>query len=254
MKELYVFLHPEDKDITENDLRVYTISNTFTNSIINDLGILARNTMIILAEAQSRWSINILPRSFEYLAETFNRYVYDTNQSIYGTKKLVLPKPELYVISTDDKKINDTEISFQKEFFNGEDCAVEIKIKVITLKNAGKVIKEYIQFTKILNKNNKKIGYNKESIIATVDYCIKHNILKDYLIENRKEVYNIMISIYDQKTATELYGREQFAEGKKEGMIESFMIMVKKGLIGIADAAKELGMTKKEFSKLAGLY
>lgn len=43
-------------------------------------------------------------------------------------------------------------------------------------------------------------------------------------------------------------------EGKKEGMIASFIIMVKKGLIELSDAAKELGMTKKEFSKLAGLY
>ena len=65
-----------------------------------------------------------------------------------------------------------------------------------------------------------------------------------------------MTSIYDQKTATYMYGREQYAEGrnkgKKEGKIESFVIMVKKGLIKISDAAKELGMTKKEFSKLVG--
>lgn len=47
---------------------------------------------------------------------------------------------------------------------------------------------------------------------------------------------------------------EEHAEGKKEGMIESFILMVKKGLVELADAAKELGMTKKEFSKLAGLY
>ena len=43
-------------------------------------------------------------------------------------------------------------------------------------------------------------------------------------------------------------------EGKKEGMIEAFMIMVKKGLIGIAEAAKELGMSEKEFTKIAGIY
>ena len=67
-----------------------------------------------------------------------------------------------------------------------------------------------------------------------------------------------MTSIYDQKTATYMYGREQYAEGrnkgKKEGMIEAFMIMVKKGLIGIAEAAKELGMSEKEFTKIAGIY
>ena len=63
-----------------------------------------------------------------------------------------------------------------------------------------------------------------------------------------------MISVYDQKTATEMYGREQYAEGRAEGrvegMIESFLIMIRKGLIEIADAAKELGMSKKELARL----
>lgn len=266
MKELYVWLHPEDKNISEDELKTYTISNIFTNSLINDMGILVRQLVIILAEAQSQWRINILPRTLSYLAETYNRYVQDTNQNIYGPKKVSLPKPELYVICTDDKQIKDKEISFQKEFFNGEDCAVEIKIKVITLKNAGKIVKEYIKFSKVLDKNNKQFGYTKKSIITTVDYCIEHNILKDYLLEHKKEVYNIMTSIYDQKTATEMYGREQYAEGraegekvritkgKKEEMIEAFLGMVKDGLLSMKDAAKRLGISQKELTKLAGLY
>lgn len=48
--------------------------------------------------------------------------------------------------------------------------------------------------------------------------------------------------------------KEGRKEGIKEGMMESFILMVKKGLVELADAAKELGMTKKEFNKLAGLY
>lgn len=43
-------------------------------------------------------------------------------------------------------------------------------------------------------------------------------------------------------------------EGMKERMIESFVIMVKKGLIEIVDAAKELGISKKKFTEIAGLY
>ena len=71
-----------------------------------------------------------------------------------------------------------------------------------------------------------------------------------------------MTSIYDQKTATEMYGREQYAEGekvgitkgKKEGMIEAFVSMVKDGILSVKDAAKRLGMSQKELTKLAGLY
>ena len=262
MKELYVWLHPEDKDISEEDLKVYTISNILINTLINDMGILVRDTMIILAEAQSHWSINILPRTLEYLAETYNRYIYDTKQNVYGTKKVILPKPELYVVSTDSKKIKNKEISFQKEFFNGENCAVEVVVKVITLENASSVVKEYIRFTKIFDKNNKKYGYNKKSIITTVDYCIQHDILKDYLTEHQKEVYNIMTSLYNQKTATEMYGREQYAEGMQKGIekgiekgkISILIDMVKDKLLTATEAAKRIGMSKKEFSKLAGLY
>ena len=63
-----------------------------------------------------------------------------------------------------------------------------------------------------------------------------------------------MTSVYDQKTATEMYGREQYAEGKAEGMqqgtIKAVINMFKKGIIKITDAAKELGVSEKEFMKL----
>ena len=43
-------------------------------------------------------------------------------------------------------------------------------------------------------------------------------------------------------------------EGKKEGMIEAFVGMVKDGLLSMKDAAKRLGMSEKEFTKIAGIY
>ena len=46
---------------------------------------------------------------------------------------------------------------------------------------------------------------------------------------------------------------EERADGKKEGMIEAFVSMVKEGLMNMKDAAKRLGMSEKELTKLAGL-
>ena len=72
------------------------------------------------------------------------------------------------------------------------------------------------------------------------------------------EVYNIMTSIYSQETATYMYGNERYAtgkaEGKKEGKIEAFISMVKEGLINMKDAAKRLGMSEKELTKIVGAY
>ena len=93
MKELYISLHPKDKDIKESELKNWTISSIFTNIQINDLGILVRDSLLLLIEAQSVWTLNILQRALGYLSESYNRYVQNTNQNIYGTKKVNLPKP-----------------------------------------------------------------------------------------------------------------------------------------------------------------
>ena len=205
--------------------------------------------ILVLMEAQSTWTLNILPRTLGYLAESFNRYIIDTNQNIYGTKKVILPKPELYVLYTGSKVIKEKEISFKKEFFNN-DAIVDIKIKVITLKNSRKILKEYIKFSKVLDVNNKKYGYTKKSINETIKYCIGKHILKDYLNEYKKEVYNIMISAYDQKTATDMYGREKFSEGMQQGMVNILVRQFKDKKISAKEGAEYLNISVNEFLKL----
>ena len=39
---------------------------------------------MILAEAQSTWSVNIVVRAFLYLAQTWNEYIEATDQNRYG--------------------------------------------------------------------------------------------------------------------------------------------------------------------------
>ena len=252
-KELYLCFHPQDKNIDEKDIKTWTLSSIFTNIQINDLGLLIKDVILVLMEAQSVWTLNILPRILGYLAESFNRYVIDTNQNIYGTKKVILPKPELYVLYTGSKVIREKEISFKKEFFNNN-SPIEIKVNVITLKNSRKILKEYIKFSKTLDANNKKYGYTKKSINETIKYCIGNDILKDYLNEYKKEVYNIMTSVYDQKTATDMYGREQFTEGLQEGlqqgMVNILVRQFKDKKISAKDGAEYLNITVNEFLKL----
>ena len=68
----------------------------------------------------------------------------------------------------------------------------------------------------------------------------------------------MMTSIYDQKTATYMYGREQYAEGRAEGMelgitkgkTQSIVDLLKRQIINVSVAAKELNMTEKQVMKL----
>ena len=65
----------------------------------------------------------------------------------------------------------------------------------------------------------------------------------------------MMTSVYDQDTAIEMCMREQYAEGRAEGKAEGklsvLVSMVKDKLLSVAEAAKRLGVSEKEFMRLA---
>ena len=257
-KELYVCLHPKDKNIDVNEIKIWTLSSIFTNIQINDLGLLVRDKLLVLVEAQSTWTVNILPRMIGYIGESFNRYIIETKQNIYGSKKVTLPMPELYVLYTGRKNITQKSISFKKEYFNDK-CPIDVKVKIITINNSNNIIQEYIKFTKIFDENNKKYGYTKRSIEETINKCINSNILKNYIEENKKEVYNIMTSVYDQTTATEMYKRSLLEEGRNEGLLEGrlegrlegksdlLIQQYKENIISKEYAAKALNISVNEF-------
>lgn len=73
--QLYKSLHPEDNSIKIEDLSLVTINNILTDGLYNDLGFMAGETLLILIEAQSTWSVNIIIRILEYLVHTYNQYL-----------------------------------------------------------------------------------------------------------------------------------------------------------------------------------
>lgn len=75
---------------------------------------------MILAEAQSTWSVNIVVRAFLYLAQTWNEYIEATDQNRYGSRKLNLPRPEIYVIFSGNRPERPEYLSLTDEFFGGK--------------------------------------------------------------------------------------------------------------------------------------
>ena len=91
--KLYKTLHPEDTDATEDTLDIVTIDNVLTDNLYNDLGIMVgNNRLLLLLEAQSSWTVNILIRILLYLAQSYHEYFERTSQSLYKSKKVKMPK------------------------------------------------------------------------------------------------------------------------------------------------------------------
>ena len=73
-----------------------------------------------MVESQSTWSVNIIIRVLLYLAQTWNKYIEDTKQNRYGSRKLELLSPEFYVIFTGERQDKPEYLNLSEEFFSGE--------------------------------------------------------------------------------------------------------------------------------------
>ena len=81
---------------------------------------------------------------FSKFLASYHEYFERTSQSLYKSKKVKMPKPELYVIYTGNKGRKPDTISLSQEFFSGADIDIEIKAKMIY--ENDNIINEYIVF------------------------------------------------------------------------------------------------------------
>ena len=219
--QLYQVLHPEDREVTEDQISSVTIKNILLDQMYNDLGFIVKQRLLLLVEAQSTWSRNIVIRALLYLANTWQEYIQEKKLNIYGSGGMVLPKPELYVIYTGERKERPEWISLSEEFFPGQDCFVDVKVRMLYDGKEGDILNQYVTFTKIYNEQVKQQGRTREAVLKTIRICKDRKILKEYLEGREKEVVDIMMTLFDQEYAVERYGDEKKAEGIAEGTIKA---------------------------------
>ncbi|EOS77406.1 hypothetical protein C817_03814 [Dorea sp. 5-2] len=231
--KLYKTLHPEDTAATEDSLTDVTIENVLTDNLYNDLGFIVGNKLMILVEAQSTWTMNILVRVLLYLAQSYHEYFQRTSQNYYKSKKVKIPKPELYVIFTGNKGRKPDRISLSKEFFEGADIDIEVKAKVIYESNEDDIINQYIIFCKVFNEQTKMHGMTRKAVTETIRICKDRNVLRDYLLKKEKEVVTIMMSLFDEEQIMRSFIKSEKYDLAKEKAI----LMLRDGKITIDEVS-----------------
>ncbi len=216
--QLYQALHPEDVAMTEEQIQIVTLENLLLIQPYNDLGFIAGNRLLILVEAQSTWSENILVRVLIFIAQTIQNYIVDTKQNVYGKKKVTFPEPEFYVVFTGEREDKPEELVLSEEFFGGHGSALEVRVKMIYDGLEGDIISQYVAFARIYREQYKKHGRTRKAVMETIRICREKDVLKKYLQSREKEVVDIMTILFNQAYAIDAYAEEIRQEGIEKGM------------------------------------
>ncbi len=236
--QLYKALHPEDGEATEDEIADITLKHVLVDADYNDLGFSVGDRLMVLVESQSTWTMNIIIRALMYLMQTYHDYFKRTNQNLYGSKKVKMPKPELYVIFTGERKTIPDIISLSKDFFNGTRISIDAEIKVLYQENERDIIGQYIIFCKVYQEQRKCYGNTREAVTETIRICKDRNVLKEYLESREKEVVDIMMTLFDDEQIYKAFENDIKQETAKEVARNKAVFMIQKGKITIDEIAE----------------
>ena len=172
-------------------------------------------------------------RNLMYITKQLEKLI--VKKDLYGRKLITLPNPRFIVFYNGTDEQPETETLYLSSAYEHKEKEVNLELKVLQLninKGYNEDIKskcpslfQYMQYVDILRENMKSHPL-KESVIITVDYCIEHDILKDFLLANKSEVISMSIFEYDE----ELHKKTLLSEGYEDGYVDGHKEGLKEGL------------------------
>ena len=257
--QLYKSLIDDQRQINPEDIEILTIQNIILRGIYNDLGFRVKDEIIILMEAQTTYTTNIVLRILFYLSETLKNYIIDSSENknlneLYNTKPRIIPKIKLFVVYTGDKAMQDHDLHLKDVMVENDIISdIDMKVRVLCTGNKKSILGQYILFTRVYTKQKKECKDIETAVKNTIEICMNDEILKEYLEYRKMEVQEMITAFTTQEEAFESFLKDEVKRGRKEGeekgKIDTLIKFFKNG-IGLDIISKSLEMSIEEVKSI----
>lgn len=103
---------------------------------------------------------------------------------------------------------------------------LELTIKVLninhgmnqSLMRGCKMLNDYSIYVSKEREFYEEYGSHEKAVIRAIDYCIENDVLRDFLLKERKAVYMYSLSEYNQTAHLKAVRQESFEDGKEQGI------------------------------------
>ncbi len=227
--ELYNAINHSSYD-NPDDLIINTLENAIFMGIKNDLSFII-DTHLNIYEHQSTKCPNMPLRCLFYVSTLYSQLI---DQSLlYRRTKMNIYEPHFIMFYNGKEEMPERMTYKLSDLYmnKSENPDLELIVKVYNI-NRGmntdlmkscKKLEEYSLFVAKVREYANSMPMSK-AIPKAIDYCIEHDILRDFLIKERKTIIMYSLFEYDQaehmKDIAEVSRLEGIKEGKIEGKIE----------------------------------
>jgi hypothetical protein len=213
-------------------LRINTLDKDVFKSRYNDISVVVDHKLIVLIEHQSTISENLPLRMLFYIAAMYEKEV--VSKALYASNLIGLTRPVFYVLYNGDEDFPERKQYRLSDAFEeipgNADVNLELIVNVINV-NKGhnrevlascQSLGEYALFVDTVREYKQAMRADPHTgdplaaaVRAAIDYCIAHNILRDFLTEHKSEVFDMMTYEFNLDDAKKVWEEETWAKAQK---------------------------------------
>lgn len=240
-----------------NELEINTLETSMLSNQKNDISCKIRDNFLILIEHQSSVNNNMPFRCLSYIAKLLDNLI-DDRAKLYRKTLIKFPAPRFVVLYDG----NDSEPLHREmrlsDAFNGDSSSLELIVNSFNI-NYG-LNHPLLDKCRYLKDYSTLVGKVKEgfvnglslhdSIIQAVNFCVDHNIMKQFLLDNEREVFNMLALQWKLEDAQKAW----FLEGRDEGIdigIEKVALNMLKKNKSFKDIQEATDLSIKRIQELA---
>ncbi len=205
------------------ELEIVTLENAIYIGMKNDISFVM-DFQLYLYEHQSTYNPNMPLRNLFYVAKQYEKLI-DTTR-LHKSKILTVPTPQFVVFYNGKESQPEKQILKLSDAFSVPTKEPELELFVTMLNvNLGrnrelmeqcKELREYAIFVEKTRRYQKELPIS-DALERSVRECIQEDILKEFLLSNRKEVVQMSIFAYDQEAHWKMIEEDAREEGRVEG-------------------------------------
>ena len=209
---------------------------------------------------------NMPLRGLIYFSRMYDTLVRNKKLNLYGQKLQKIPTPKYIVFYNGTAEMPEQRTLRLSDAFQSPGGSMELTATVYNI-NAGYnaalmaqclPLRDYALFVAAVREQIPAAGNIVEAIRRAIEVCIHENIMADILIASKAEVTDMLLTEYDEAEVMEMLREEALEQGKEigkeQGEIRAYSNLVNKGLLDIAEAAKQLETTITDFVSAAEKY
>lgn len=206
-----------------DDLMITTLDNALYLSMKNDVSYVLYD-QLLLYEHQSTVNPNMPLRDLFYVSDVYSKLT--VNMNLYSSTLQKIPEPHFFVFYNGTDPFPERKTWKLSDAYEhpSEEPALELVTEVLNinkgfneeLKDQCRTLREYMIFVDTVRDYTKKMPF-KEAMAAAIEYCVRNNVLAEFLKANKAEVLKVSIYEYDAEKHMAMERDEAEERGEERG-------------------------------------